>query len=274
MLDRDPRRRAPHSKPASIATVAVATAIIDFLAESERPAGVQQIASILDMTKSRASRHLANLESLGLVARGPGGRGFQLGWRTIRWGQIASSRLTLAQMLDAPLRRLNERTGKTILLCGAAGGDAIVIQCLPAHAAIRIDVQAGLVLGLPHSPSARVCYAFQPRERRRELIEHVRRRETGFRIEDEAAFERMIADVQRTYHSWDADKLGFGYGAVAAPVFDRDLALAAIVTIMLSSNELNGTAPPVQLATELLSCAERCSRMLGAHINYPGTGAA
>tara|TARA_R110000782_G_scaffold29959_1_gene74338 strand:- start:42730 stop:43548 length:819 start_codon:yes stop_codon:yes gene_type:complete len=269
MSERDPRRRAPLSAPASIETVATAAAIVDLLAEREEPLGVQMIADLLGMTKSRISRHMTNLESLGLVARGSSGRGFRLGWRTIRWGQIASSRMALAQILAEPLRAFNERSGRTVLLCAAAGGDAIVIQCLPAPRAFRIDVQTGLLLALPHSPTARVCYAFQPRETRMALIDHLRRREPGFRLENEAAFEVEVAAIQRRYHSWDANKFSHGYAAIAAPVFDRDMALIASVTVMLPSHEITDATPPADLVTALLACAENCSRQLGSTIRFP-----
>jgi DNA-binding IclR family transcriptional regulator len=141
MTDRDLRRRAPDT-PASIATVATAAWILDFLAESERPIGVQEMAETLGMTKSRVSRHLSNLEMLGLVSRGNAGRGFQLGWRIGRWGQIAAGRMQLPQLLRVPLEELNASSGCTVLLCTVAGGDAVVMSCLPARAAGRRNRRA------------------------------------------------------------------------------------------------------------------------------------
>ncbi len=267
MDNRDPRRRVP-AAPAPIETVATATAIIDFLAESDAPMGVQQIAEVLGLTKSRASRHLANLETLGLVARGESGRGFRLGWRIDRWGQIAASRMPLPELLHGPLARLNERIAHTVLLCAAAGGDAIVLKCLPARTAIRIDVDPGLVLSLPHSPTARVCHAFQPQERRRALLDDMQQREPGFRIDDLAHFQRQIAAIQASHFAWDDNKFDAGHGALAAPVFNREGALAAVITVMTPSHEL-ANGPALALVTALIECAEQCSRLLGGRHQYP-----
>jgi len=266
VMDRDLRRRAPDA-PASIATVAMATRILDLLAESERPVGVQEMAQTLGMTKSRASRHLSNLEMLGLVSRGGGRRGFQLGWRIGRWGQIAAGRMQMPELLRGPLDRLNEESGCTVLLCAVAGADAVVVQCLPARAAMRIDVQPGLMLNLPESPTARVCFAFQPRERRRELLDQAEMRGENFRIADRDAFEREVAMVQARHYSWGVNKFGIGHNALAAPLFDGDTIVAA-VTLMLPTDEAPG--PPAPYLVELLlGCAQRCSRLLGSRHSYP-----
>ncbi|MDZ3832851.1 MAG: IclR family transcriptional regulator [Sphingopyxis sp.] len=267
MDTRDVRRRAPQATSAKIEAVATASAIIDFLAESEQPVGVQHTAATLGMTKSRASRHLANLESLGLVMRNPSGRGFQLGWRVMRWGQIASARLDFAKTLEEPLQQLGARINRTVLLCAPAGGDAIVVNCIPAQSAIRIDVKIGLVLSLPHSPTARVCYAFQQREQRQAQLAELQAREPDFRVENEAQFMRQVADIQRNYYCWDRDKYGLGYAAIAAPVFNQNAELVAAIAIMLPTSELDTSLG--EHTRELLLSAEKCSRLLRSRMKYP-----
>jgi DNA-binding IclR family transcriptional regulator len=264
--ERDPRRQAPFVD-AKIEAVATASAIIDFLAESEGSVGVQQVAIALRMTKSRVSRHLANLESLGIVARLSTGRGYRLGWRVLRWGQIAARGFALGSLLAEPLRRLNTRTERTVLLCATAAGDAVVLQCLPARSAIRIEVEAGLVLSLPESPTARVSFAFQSRERREQFLAQTRQREARFRVEDVAAFNQLISQIQRNHYCWTRDKFNQGYGAVAAPVFEQEGMLAAVVTIMLPSAEFEG-GPPPSLVNALLECCESSSRMLGSRLKF------
>lgn len=271
MTDRDRRRRAPTSAAPTIEAVATASAVIDFLAESAGPIGVQQVATVLGMTKSRASRHLANLESLGIVARAPTGRGYQLGWRVIRWGHLASVHYALAERLEGVLEDLRDQLGLTVLLCASTGGDAVVLRCYPAPSAIRIEVQRGLVLSLPHSPSARVAFAFQPRERRRRLLEHLHARERDFRIEDDDAFVRQIADIQRDYLCWTRDKYDLGHGAVAAPLFDLDEALAGVITVMLPSQQLSEHGPPDDVITALFAACEHGSRLLRSKMRFPAT---
>ncbi len=270
MPDRDPRRRAPQSKPPTIEAVAAASAIIDLLAERDGAAGVQTVADILGITKSRASRHLANLELLGIVSRVESGRGYQLGWRVLRWGQIAAARYNLVEMLDAPLRALSETTNRTVLLCAPAGADAIVLRCLPPPtAAIRIEVNVGLVMTLPHSPSARIALAFQPREQRDALLAQAKQRESDFRVDDEERLRAQISAIQRDYHCSDRDKYNVGYGAVAAPVFNQDEALVGIVTLVMASEEFDGQSPPTSLVRELLNCCARSSRLMRSHVRFP-----
>lgn len=269
MPPRDPRRRAPRSAPPKIEAVAAATEIIDLLAEHGGRANVQKVADTLGITKSRASRHLANLELLGIVARVPSGRGYQLGWRVLRWGKIAAARHDLSELLDGPLRRLSEEISHTILLCAPAGADAIVLQCVtPPAVGIRIEVNVGLVMSLPHSPSARIAFAFQPREHRDYLLSHVKQREPEFRIDDEDQFRGQVAAIQQDYFCWDRNKYNVGYGAIAAPVFDRDEALAGIVTIVMASEELRGERPPPAMLQRLLGCCAAASRQLGSRTSF------
>ncbi|MFC3052558.1 IclR family transcriptional regulator [Kordiimonas pumila] len=267
-MNRDPRRRAPQLAPAKIETVATASDIIDFLAESGETVGVQKVADALNMTKSRASRHLANLESLGLIGRVPGARGYQLGWRVMRWGQIASTHLDLTKIFEGPLQDLNQQTNKTVLLCAPAGGEAIVTKCLPSNTAIRIEVKIGLVLSLPYSPSACICYAFLPREQRQSMLIHLKQREQDFRVENETHFNQRISEIQQTYYSWDKNKYNVGYGAIAAPVFNQHEGLAGTITLVLPSEELSDK-PPEHLLKSLLTTAEECSRLLKSHIKFP-----
>lgn len=269
MAIRDRRRQAPLTPAAKIEGVAMASAIVDFLAESGRPVGVQQVASVLGITKSRASRHLANLEGLGVVCRNSEGRGYRLGWRVIRWGQIAASQQDLIELLGGALRRLNRDIRQTVLLCGPAGGDAVVMKCIPAQSAIRIEVKVGLVLGLPNSPSARIAFAFQSKEKRKHLITALRHREEEFRVKDEKAFAQQIAAVQRNFYCWTRDKFDLGHGAIAAPVFDQNEDLAAVITIVAPSGEFLGREPPIGLVRPLLECCEECSRQLHSRTKYP-----
>jgi len=266
--DRDPRRQAPTAGLGKIEAVATATAIIDFLAERGSKVGVQDVATMLGITKSRASRHLANLEQLGLVGR-QGSRGYELGWRLVRWGHIAAARLDLVAMLDDYLVALGREVGLTVLLCTDAGGDAVVVRSIPAPQAIHIDVKPGLVLSLPHSPSARIAFAFQSRERREKLLGHLCEREPDFRIADRAEFMTQIADIQRHYVCWTRDKFNLGHGAVAAPVFDQDEELRAVVTVMIPSSELGERGPPRPLIEALLRCCALCSQRLNSRFQFP-----
>lgn len=266
--DRDLRRQSPTEGLGKIEAVATATAIIDLLAERGGKVSVQDVATMLGLTKSRASRHLSNLEQLGLVQL-QGSRGYELGWRLMRWGHIAASRFDLGVILDEYLVALGNELELTVLLCTAAGGDAIVLRSVPAPQAIHIDVKPGLVLSLPHSPTARIVFAFQSRERREELLDHLCARETDFRVADRAIFMTQVADIQRHYICWTRDKFNLGHGAVAAPVFDSDHRLCAVVTVMLPTSMLGEDGPPQRVARALLDCCRQSSRRLNSRFVFP-----
>lgn len=269
MANRDPRRRAPQSVPPRIEAVATAAQIVDFLAERGELTGVQQTADALSMTKSRASRHLANLESLGLVTRSSVRKGYTLGWRVLRWGFMASAHVKFIERLSQPIDDLSKTINRTVLLCRPANGDAMVIYSRPADASIRIDVEVGLMLSLPYSPSAIVAYAFMPREERAEMLEHLRKREDAFRVDDEALLQKHVMTLQQKYYCWAENKYDVGYGAIAAPIFDKEEQLAAVLTIVLPSAELQGLGPDPHLTNALMDASLACSQILGSSIRFP-----
>ena len=266
--ERDLRRQSPTEGLGKIEAVATATAIIDLLAERGGKVSVQDVATMLGLTKSRASRHLSNLEQLGLVQL-QGSRGYELGWRLMRWGHIAANRFDLGALLDDYLVALGNTLQLTVLLATAAGGDAVVMRSIPAPQAIHIDVKPGLVLSLPHSPTARIVFAFQSRERREELLDHLCAREPDFRVADRAVFMKQIADIQRHYVCWTRDKFNLGHGAVAAPIFDADHRLCAVITVMLPSAMLGEGGPPTHVIRALIDCCRQSSRRLNSRFHFP-----
>jgi DNA-binding IclR family transcriptional regulator len=262
VLLRDRRRRAPLSPGAKIEAVATASAIVDFLAESTGPVGVQRVAAVLGMTKSRASRHLANLESLGLVGRKASGRGYHLGWRAMRWGQLAAGLHRMNDALAVPIQHINSLTQRSVLLCTPAGCDVIVSKCFSAHSVVKKHVEPGLVLCLPQSPSALVAFAWHSPLKRAVLLDELERRDPDYRVEDMTEFRRQLASIRTRFYCWTADKYDLGCGAVAAPVFGAGEELAAVLTLMLPSSKLDRSAPPAAILKSLLTCGAVCSRSL------------
>ncbi|MBY8823754.1 IclR family transcriptional regulator [Sphingomonas colocasiae] len=272
MSDRDLRRQSPTIGLGNIESVATAANIIDLLAERGSKVSVQDVADILGITKSRASRHLTNLEELGLVGR-QGSRGYELGWRLMRWGQIAARRMDIGMVLDEHLTALGRETQLTVLLCTPADGDAVVVRTIPAPQAIHINVEPGLVLGLPDSPSARIVFAFLPKEAREARLEHLCTREASFRIGDRAEFMEQVSKIQRDYYCWTRDKFNLGHGALAAPVFDQGENLSAVVTLMVPRGDLAEHGPSRAMLQSLIRCCAQSSRRLGSRLQYPGVSA-
>ncbi|QTD55828.1 IclR family transcriptional regulator [Parasphingorhabdus cellanae] len=269
MTKRDPRRRAPNSSERKIEAVSIAADLVDFLAEQEGAAGVQQAADALQITKSRASRHLTNLETLGLVTRSSVRQGYTLGWRALRWGYIASARMNFSELFAEPLETLKEQVSRTVLLCSPAKGDAIVMDSKPADNPIRIDVQIGLILSLPYSPSALVSFAFMPREERKAMMQHLIARDPDFRVLDDKRLHEDVIKLQQCYYCWAENKYNVGYGAIAGPVFDKEERLAAIVTVVLPSDELKDSGPPETMLQALIDACATCSHILGSNIRFP-----
>ena len=77
------------SNSSTVHSVVVTVKLLEFLATSGRPQRVTDIATGLDMTKARVSRHLSTLADLGLVARMPDNSGYRLGPTLLRLSKAA-----------------------------------------------------------------------------------------------------------------------------------------------------------------------------------------
>jgi IclR family transcriptional regulator, acetate operon repressor len=218
----------PGTKVAAGATYQSAERVLALLTsfDDSRPElGVTEMAVLLGVHKSTASRLAAALERAGLLARS--GRRYRLGLEVIRLGTLALRSFDFVASMQPAMEKLSQLTGETVNLAVADGCDVLNVAEVPStyilscsggwigrrtkpHAAANGKVL--LAWGVLGVPAALERYTVQT-------------------ITDPAALSAELETIRRDGYATAVDELEDGLVAVAAPVFDGTGACVAALSV-------------------------------------------
>jgi DNA-binding IclR family transcriptional regulator len=202
---------------ASGATYQAAERVLTLLASFEdgrEELGVTEIARLLGVHKSTASRLAAALERAGFLARS--GRRYRLGVEIIRLGSLALRNFDLVARLQPAMEKLSQRTGETVNLAVPAGADILNVAEVPSTYILSCS---GGWIGRRTKPHAvangKVLLAHGVLEMPRVLDRY-----TDRTITSRAALASELAAIRRDGYGKAVAELEDGLAAVAAPVLD------------------------------------------------------
>lgn len=244
----------PRAQP--VASVARALALIDALRESEQDLGVNELARRIGVSPSTASRLLGTLEAGGIVQRDGHGP-FRLGLGLVTLADRVLSRLDVRALARPVLADLMERTGETATLSVPGERAAITVDSVPSRSSVVSMARLGRPSVAHATAVGKVMLAFGggPLPRERDLHPFTKRTITRrARLAGE-----VLAVRQRGYGTVFGER-EMDVNAIAAPVFDRTGALAAILGLQGPANRLDD---PTRLLTDLLEGAATLARSLG-----------
>jgi DNA-binding IclR family transcriptional regulator len=240
-----------------IASVARALALLEALRESERDLGVNELARRIGVSPSTASRLLATLESAGMVQRDEHGP-FRLGLGLVTLADRVLARLDLRALARPVLVELMERTGETATLSVPGEREAITVDSVPSRSSVVSMARLGRPSVAHATAVGKVMLAFGggalPRERDLAAL-------TQHTITDRARLAKEVLAVRQRGYGTVFGEREPDVNAIAAPVFDRAGALAAILGLQGPANRLED---PTRLLGELLEGAATLTRALGA----------
>jgi DNA-binding IclR family transcriptional regulator len=240
-----------------VASVARALALLDELQDSEEGLGVNELARRIGVNASTASRLLATLESSGIVERDGQGP-YRLGLTLVTLAERVLSRLDLQTLARPILVELMERTGETATLSLPGEREAITVDSVPSRASVVSMARLGRPSILHATAVGKVMLAFAggPLPRERDLSALTDRTITG----RDALAAEVAAVRERGYGTVFGEREA-EVNAIAAPVFGRSGALAAIVGIQGPASRLED---PTRVLEPLLDGAAALTRALGA----------
>ncbi len=244
------------SRARPVASVARALALLDELCESDEGLGVNELARRIDVSPSTASRLLGTLESAGMVQRDGQGP-FRLGLALVTLADRVLSRLDLRALARPVLVELMERTGETATLSVPGEREAITVDSVPSRSSVVSMARLGRPSVAHATAVGKVMLAFggRPLPRERDL-----RALTARTITDRGRLAEEVLAVQQRGYATVFGEREVDVNAIAAPVFDRDHALAAILGLQGPSNRLED---PTKLLPELLEGTVILTRALG-----------
>jgi DNA-binding IclR family transcriptional regulator len=187
--------------------------------------GVTEMAALIGVHKSTASRLAAALERAGLLARS--GRRFRLGAQVIRLGALALRSFDLVAALQPAMDRLSRQTGETVNLAVPDGREVLNIAEVPS---VYILSASGSWIGRRTAPHAvangkvLMAYGVVP-------VPAALQRYTPQTITKPDILQAELAMVRRRGYAVAVAELEEGLVAVATPVFDATGACAAALSV-------------------------------------------
>jgi DNA-binding IclR family transcriptional regulator len=200
-------------------------ALLTSFDEAHTELGVTEMAGLLGVHKSTASRLAATLERAGLLSRY--GRRYRLGTEVIRLGALALQSFDLIASMQAAMDKLSRHTGETINLAVPAGADILNVAEVPSTFILSCTGGWTGRRTKPHAVAngkVLLAYGAIPVPR---LLE----RYTEHTITTREALDAELEAVRADGYATAVAELEEGLVAVAAPVFDAAGACVAALSV-------------------------------------------
>jgi IclR family transcriptional regulator, acetate operon repressor len=211
--------------PATYQSVERVLALLTSFDEIRTELGVTEMARLLGVHKSTASRLAATLERAGLLARY--GRRYRLGFEVIRLGTVALHSFDLIASMQAAMDKLSRHTGETINLAVPAGSDILNVAEVPSTFILSCTGGWTGRRTKPHAvANGKVLLAYGAIPMPRQL-----ERYTEHTITTREALAAELEGVRLDGYATAVAELEDGLVAVASPVFDADGTCVAALSI-------------------------------------------
>ena len=126
-----------------VGSVARAAQLLDVLAASDTPLGVNELARRIGVNASTASRLLATLQDAGLVMRSDDGGPFRLGLKLVTLSERVLAALDVRALARPLLARLVAETGETATLSVPGEAEAITVDFVPSPSSVVSMARVG-----------------------------------------------------------------------------------------------------------------------------------
>jgi DNA-binding IclR family transcriptional regulator len=220
--------------------------------------GVSELAGILGIHRSTASRLAATLERRGFLERAPGTKTLRLGPSVGRLGLRALGGRDLVAAARPVMERLAERTGETVNLAVVDGPEVVNIAQVDGRHIVGVGTWTGQRTPFHPAANGKVLAAFGDIPLPAGPLKAFTKRT----ITSPRAFREELKRVRRQGWATNLGELEAGLHAVAAPVFDAFDRCRAALSVSGPSYRM----PSRRLAGHARRCVEAAleiGRLLG-----------
>lgn len=239
-------------------------AVLDMFTRSGQIVTVAEIARELDIHKSTASRIAAMLTASGYLRLSRTGRGYELGARIARLGQLTAGDADIAEVALPHLRALAEKTGETCHLGVLDGPDAVTIAVAEGTHSMRMHAQVGKRSPAYLTAMGKSLLApHEPESIERRFSDVVFHAPTSHAVRDVEELVTQLETVRERGYAIDDEELEIGLRCVSAPVVDDRGDVVASVTASCAASRVSA-ARIHQLAADVIRCAGEISAAIGA----------
>lgn len=219
--------RTNRTAPEEPGAVEKALRVLDVLGQSTG-LGLTEVSRRSGVPKTTCLRLLRSLMSHGYVMRD--GKRYRLTWRLLEVGRGARfcEPGGLRDIAQPHLSELQQQTGLSVNLAVLQDADTLYLTRI--HRAFTFALPGGTGSRVPATCTAigKAILAFEPAERRRELLAGGIRSLTPYSISSSRVLEDQFAEIRRIGLATDREESSIGVACTAAPVLHRGRAIAAI----------------------------------------------
>lgn len=236
---------------------------LEFLRGRADGVSLSEAATALHFPKNSLLRLFTTFEAFGYVERDAETLRYRITRRLATLFMDSARDRNLMEAALPAMRRLRDRVNETILVSIIERGAGVVLEQVQSTHLFRFVCEPGTFEDLHSSASTKAILAFLPADARDALLEgHVFKRYTARTITDRRAFVRELAATVARGYATDRGEQGEGVCCVAAPVFDRQGAPVASVTVT-GPAERFGRRGFAAMGADVTACAQSISSLLG-----------
>jgi IclR family acetate operon transcriptional repressor len=252
----------PAASGSELESVDLVFRLLELLADTRQPLGVSEIASVLDISKPRAHRHLRALVQWGYGRQDPRSDGYEIGVRVLALGEQVRERFDVVAAIRPLMEPLRNATGLAVTASALVGDEVVVLEMMQGSTLVEFTVRPGSRLDLHASAHGLVALAFGPPRLLEATLAGPLRAWTEHTLADPAALHREVLKVRRQGWATAVDAVQIGVNALAAPVFDHRGVCRGAVALVGASQFIPAepSASQVELVT---SGAISASRSIG-----------
>ena len=253
----------PFNNSRGVKSIEVGTRLLQILAEAGRPMMLKELALAAGLTSAQVHTYLASFRRAKLVEQDGLAGMYRLGPFAIR---LAQARMRSDAILDAAVkgaRELADATGLSTDMLVWIGGRPVIVDVRDGLNNLNIDVKPGLTFSLFKTCSGNAFVAFSKRSEvvrclDADILAAVAEGR-GRRAELERHFWAGIAKAREKGYTETTDNPIPGIGSIAAPVYEMDGEVAAVIAVF-GPKALVDISADGPLVKALLSVCRRVSR--------------
>lgn len=246
-------------------------AVLDMFTRDRPVVAIAEVARELGVHRSTASRLAATLATAGyLEVAGEQGR-YRLAAKLAVLGEVAAAGSDLRGAALPALRDLVARLGETGHLGVLEGTEAVTVAVVDGWQTVRMHSWVGKRSPAHCSSIGKALLAgLRPADLAARYPDRDLPARTPATITSLAALERCLADVRSRGYAEDLEELEPHLCCVAAPVFGRDAAVTASISVSGPASRLRDPAAVAATAAAVRDTARQISARLGAPPDIPG----
>jgi DNA-binding IclR family transcriptional regulator len=226
--------------------------------------GVGEIATLLDVHKSTASRLAATLSAHGLLERVPESERFRLGPQLGRLGMLATRGRDLVEVARKPMADLAAETGETVTLSVRHGDEMATVAQVDTRYVVGVQNWLGRRTPLHCTSDGKVLLAFGQADLSRGSLVALTDRTITHRDE----LERQLAETRANGWASAIGEVEEGLNGAAAPVLDASGNCRAAVSVSGPAYRV----PPKDVPRLGGLCRETAAK-IGAYLVWSSNGA-